>query len=191
MYGASDLVKLDSRSIADKAQINWSTTSSTLHQGKRPRYRLDQQPVDVQPTAKSPSSEFIPPQQTLSSLLLRPCHICHRRPTSRAMLDAYADCDRCHERACYICLRECEGSRCTLSSEDLRELAVLEDACGEKLDILDRRKKRQICGWCVVEGLDGNGNDVIRCLDCFDIGRNALSHSGLPLVTWMSTKSRI
>ncbi|KKA25707.1 hypothetical protein T310_0263 [Rasamsonia emersonii CBS 393.64] len=48
--------------------------------------------------------------------LLRPCHICHRRPTTRVMLDAYADCELCGERACYICLRECNAVGCGSTS---------------------------------------------------------------------------
>ncbi|PGH08040.1 hypothetical protein GX51_01481 [Blastomyces parvus] len=43
---------------------------------------------------------------------LSPCHICHRRPTTRSTLDAYADCDLCAERTCYICLRECMAVDC-------------------------------------------------------------------------------
>ena len=40
---------------------------------------------------------------------LSPCHICRRKPTLKAELDAFADCEVCAERTCYICFRECIG----------------------------------------------------------------------------------
>ncbi len=40
---------------------------------------------------------------------LRPCHICHRKPTRKSDLDSYANCEACGERTCYICIRECLG----------------------------------------------------------------------------------
>ena len=40
---------------------------------------------------------------------LRPCHICRRRPSDRAQLDRYADCEGCGARTCFVCMRQCEG----------------------------------------------------------------------------------
>jgi hypothetical protein len=40
---------------------------------------------------------------------LNPCHICRRKPTIKSELDAFADCEACSERTCYICIRECLG----------------------------------------------------------------------------------
>lgn len=40
---------------------------------------------------------------------LSPCHICRRKPTVKSELDAFADCEECMERTCYICIRECLG----------------------------------------------------------------------------------
>lgn len=40
---------------------------------------------------------------------LSPCHICRRKPTVKSELDAFADCEECTERTCYICIRECLG----------------------------------------------------------------------------------
>ncbi|KAL1965301.1 hypothetical protein VTN77DRAFT_5903 [Rasamsonia byssochlamydoides] len=60
----------------------------------------------ISPEVSPRTVEPLPPP------LLRPCHICHRRPTTRVMLDAYADCELCGERACYICLRECNAVGC-------------------------------------------------------------------------------
>ncbi|KAK3906773.1 hypothetical protein C8A05DRAFT_11467 [Staphylotrichum tortipilum] len=42
------------------------------------------------------------------SLMLR-CHICFRKPTKKADLDSFADCQGCGERTCYVCIRECLG----------------------------------------------------------------------------------
>jgi len=48
-------------------------------------------------------------QRTATSTLLRPCHICHRRPTKKSDLDSFADCHMCCERTCYVCIRQCLG----------------------------------------------------------------------------------
>lgn len=40
---------------------------------------------------------------------LRACHICRRRPSDRAQLDQYADCEGCGARTCFVCMRQCEG----------------------------------------------------------------------------------
>lgn len=42
---------------------------------------------------------------------LSPCHICHRKPTKKTELDSYADCEGCGRRTCYVCIRECLGSK--------------------------------------------------------------------------------
>ncbi|KAJ5995918.1 hypothetical protein N7481_002895 [Penicillium waksmanii] len=64
------------------------------------------------PTTTPTSAPSSATTTTTHPSALRPCHICHRRPTTRQVLDAYADCDLCAERACYICLRLCDGSSC-------------------------------------------------------------------------------
>ncbi|KAH9909152.1 hypothetical protein F4778DRAFT_215576 [Xylariomycetidae sp. FL2044] len=44
-----------------------------------------------------------------SSALLRPCHICHRKPTKKSDLDSFADCMGCGQRTCFVCIRACQG----------------------------------------------------------------------------------
>ncbi|KAH7328633.1 hypothetical protein B0I35DRAFT_417939 [Stachybotrys elegans] len=51
------------------------------------------------------------PQARTSASLLAPCHICHRRPTKKADLDSFGECEACGKRACFICIRECRGWR--------------------------------------------------------------------------------
>lgn len=105
-----------------------------------------------------------------SPLSLRPCHICHRRPTTRELLDAYADCDLCGQRACYICLRQCDASDCC-GSVDVggnllfkdRSDRVQEDINGPETEA---RQARKICSGCAVEGVTEMGVEVVRCLDC-------------------------
>ncbi|KAI0889906.1 uncharacterized protein GGS22DRAFT_5827 [Annulohypoxylon maeteangense] len=41
--------------------------------------------------------------------LLSPCHICHRKPTKKSDLDSFADCMGCGQRACFVCIRACQG----------------------------------------------------------------------------------
>ncbi|KAK2741778.1 hypothetical protein FQN57_005522 [Myotisia sp. PD_48] len=100
---------------------------------------------------------------------LAPCHICHRRPTTRTVLDAYADCEICLERTCYVCLRECNGLSC-------REWAIhsgLEGGMGigweggdGDLSVAGRR----ICSSCSVEGISDRGQEIVRCLVCYERG---------------------
>ncbi|KAG8170123.1 hypothetical protein KVR01_000868 [Diaporthe batatas] len=59
--------------------------------------------------ARSPSANKLGPRTTITTNLLAPCHICHRKPTKKTDLDSYADCQGCGERTCYICMRECLG----------------------------------------------------------------------------------
>ena len=40
---------------------------------------------------------------------LSPCHICHRKPTLIRELDAFASCEGCGKRTCWVCIRECLG----------------------------------------------------------------------------------
>ncbi|KAI1261020.1 hypothetical protein F5Y18DRAFT_213374 [Xylariaceae sp. FL1019] len=59
----------------------------------------------------------VPPslQQTRPSITratssaLTPCHICHRKPTKKTDLDSFADCMGCGRRACFVCIRACQG----------------------------------------------------------------------------------
>ncbi|KAK3953226.1 hypothetical protein QBC32DRAFT_123353 [Pseudoneurospora amorphoporcata] len=37
------------------------------------------------------------------------CHICCRKPSKKADLDSYADCEGCGQRTCYVCMRQCPG----------------------------------------------------------------------------------
>lgn len=59
--------------------------------------------------ARSPSASKLGPRTTITTNVLAPCHICHRRPTKKTELDSYADCQGCGERTCYVCMRECLG----------------------------------------------------------------------------------
>ena len=99
---------------------------------------------------------------------LRPCHICHRRPTTRQVLDAYADCDLCNERACFICLRQCDSRMCPGTVKMSMGVRNNSDPCGLSagLDENDNESYRKICSSCAVEGVSEFGTDTVRCLDC-------------------------
>ncbi|EEQ34724.1 conserved hypothetical protein [Microsporum canis CBS 113480] len=92
------------------------------------------------------------------SQILSPCHICHRRPTTRTALDAYADCEICGKRACYVCLRECDDVYC--------------QERGSNIDRESHRTSlgRRICSSCAVEGILETGEEVVRCLVCVEHG---------------------
>jgi hypothetical protein len=116
--------------------------------------------------------------------LLHPCHVCHRRPTTRSVLDAYADCELCGERACYICLRECNGPECWASTpattdKNARRVPYISGICyglttsspppaddPELVTTCSSQNRRKICSWCAVEGVTDSGREVVWCLDC-------------------------
>lgn len=135
-------------------------------------------PTTTIPTSKSPfspsettshSNKHTAPSQQ-GTPILSPCHICHRRPTTRSVLDAYADCELCAERTCYICLRECNGPDCrtaaTSSSPSTPMHPTTNDCSREKQE----PPGRKVCSWCAVEGSTECGIDVVWCLDCVQRG---------------------
>ena len=56
-----------------------------------------------------PTDPSIHHQTTSSASLMSRCHICFRKPTKKADLDSFADCQGCGQRTCYVCIRECLG----------------------------------------------------------------------------------
>lgn len=136
----------------------------------------------LQPVQSSPPWTYDPPPESpmtpvssksetssttsASNLFLRPCHICHRRPTARAVLDAYGDCDLCEQRVCYICVRVCEGISCRRRF----------DKSHGSLPIADTRRntifeRRRICRYCAMERYDEEGYEKICCLACVSTER--------------------
>lgn len=101
----------------------------------------------------------------IASLLLQPCHVCWRRPTTWAVLDGYTDCEACGSRTCYICLRECEDYDCKFATVDMHEESA-------RLGVdryAGKVRRRRLCSLCAVEYIDADGVDMIRCLDCADV----------------------
>ncbi|KAF3387400.1 hypothetical protein F1880_001436 [Penicillium rolfsii] len=116
-------------------------------------------PKTIVPLASYPST---------SPSALRPCHICHRRPTTRQVLDAYADCDLCGERACFICLRQCDALDCPGSTRTAYPEQHGPDlfVSNEDFDGATLGRRRKVCSSCAVEGLSETGMEIVRCLDC-------------------------
>ncbi|KAJ5186041.1 hypothetical protein N7472_010881 [Penicillium cf. griseofulvum] len=111
-----------------------------------------------------------PTQQSASPPALRPCHICHRRPTTRQVLDAYADCDLCHERACFICLRQCDSSSCGgafgLPEDPDMHMHIRMGSIDDANYDASEAPRRKICSSCAVEEVTETGAEIVRCLDC-------------------------
>ncbi|KAJ5660741.1 uncharacterized protein N7484_000113 [Penicillium longicatenatum] len=128
---------------------------------------------NIYASAQGPYSPPVSPRtvpisyQSTSPSALRPCHICHRRPTTRQVLDAYADCDLCGERACFICLRQCDAPAC-------RGVPGHPETPGESdiyspegpFDLESTDSRRKICSSCAVEGITETGTEIVQCLDC-------------------------
>ncbi len=99
---------------------------------------------------------------------LSPCYICWRKPTGRKELDAFAYCECCAKRTCYICIRECEGlgvTRCaSMGGVDACRSKGFGEERGEgwQRKVLEGHRGR-ICSRCCVErGKDGE----VWCLGC-------------------------
>ena len=118
-------------------------------------------------TNKSPLHDDSSPKP-IAALLLRPCHICSRRPTTRAVLDGYSDCDECGSRTCYICLRICEDVNCQFATVDIHKdgLSVTSEST---IEAYTKKRKRRLCSLCTVEYIDRDGSDTARCLDCAEL----------------------
>lgn len=118
------------------------------------------------------------------SSLLNPCHICHRRPTTRSVLDAYGDCNLCSKRACYICLRECLGPHCRglppISPRSTHRSTTTNSNDTTKREHTDgdtELEGKKICSSCAVEGVTEYGEDIVWCLDCVERDRCAMETS--------------
>lgn len=114
---------------------------------------------------------------TNTKLVLRPCHICHRKPSTKVMLDAYADCELCGQRACYICLRECNASNCHANSQHSPSgVECFDTEMGHPDDDKSGStgRQRKICSLCAIEGLTDTGQEIVWCVDC--VRREQIHH---------------
>ncbi|XXG94713.1 hypothetical protein Hte_000970 [Hypoxylon texense] len=119
------------------------------------------------------------PKSVNPAALLSPCHICHRKPTKRSDLDSFADCLGCGQRACFVCIRECQGwlpptfpSNLVKEEQSLSSSFTMTDADGPSPGHelggfyegwSGRGHRAMICSRCCVER--GSEGDVV-CLGC-------------------------
>lgn len=76
-----------------------------------PRKLLDPRPrrrAALAENATTTNWAVTPTKFPRTAPVLQPCHICHKAPKQKGDLDAYTNCQRCHARTCYICVRQCE-----------------------------------------------------------------------------------
>ncbi|RAL01482.1 uncharacterized protein BO80DRAFT_405910 [Aspergillus ibericus CBS 121593] len=123
---------------------------------------LDVNSPPVSPRTISPNPYQQPQTLCASAFCLRPCHICHRRPTTLEFVDAYADCELCGQRSCYICLRHCDAINCNGLAK-IPKRNFQESANG---DGVQAGQARKVCSTCAVEGVTEGGMEVVRCLEC-------------------------
>jgi len=107
---------------------------------------------------------------------LSPCHICRRKPNLRSELDAFADCEDCGKRTCYICIRECLGSSAAAIEEQEYNALSFSFHGEEALEIMGSEGKRKeghkgmVCSRCCVErGTEGE----VLCLGCCRAGEES------------------
>ena len=87
-----------------------STHLPSVHKKRSSQqYRTTQNPHCLSNNNNTKPSLVPGRTNTATAASLAPCHICHRRPTKKSDLDSFAECQGCGGRACYICIRECQG----------------------------------------------------------------------------------
>ncbi|PWY65283.1 hypothetical protein BO94DRAFT_570406 [Aspergillus sclerotioniger CBS 115572] len=116
----------------------------------------------VSPRTTSPNPYQQPQTLCASAFCLRSCHICHRKPTTREFIDAYADCDLCGQRSCHICLRYCDAIDCS----GLVKMPTFNFQESANSDGMQTQRARKVCSACAVEGVTEAGMEVARCLEC-------------------------
>ncbi|KAH7022969.1 hypothetical protein EDB80DRAFT_696154 [Ilyonectria destructans] len=111
------------------------------------------------------ASRFAP---RVTSAILAPCHICHRRPTKKSDLDSFAQCQGCNERACFVCIRECQGwnldSGSVLSEQEILSRSFHMD------DVDDHQSPQQTdnqrAGHDTRKGWAAGGHRAVVCSRC-------------------------
>src|SRR6266536_1142762 len=96
-----------------RRQTHKTSPRSSPHRSITAPPQLQTADLPPPPLSRRISSPAISPKTVpISMLMLKACHICHRRPHARVHLDGYINCDLCVERTCFICVRECKSSKC-------------------------------------------------------------------------------
>jgi hypothetical protein len=126
-----------------------STTKHDPHASKR---------IHLSPKSRRPPTPAsLLSNEYFSNANMRPttsaCHLCHRQPKTILDLEAFTDCESCHERTCNVCVRSCEGPSCVSSNRHLTS--------------------KRVCGKCCTEvGVDGR----VWCLSCYEDDENVEDH---------------
>ncbi len=98
---------------------------------------------------------------SLTTPILLPCHICHRRPSIHSDLASYWACEVCDSQTCYVCMRACKGGGCRSAAAKIG--STLETTGGDTGTPITRG--RNICAKCCVEvGAEGR----VWCLVCYE-----------------------
>ncbi|KAF7899237.1 uncharacterized protein EAF01_008450 [Botrytis porri] len=124
------------------------------------RVRVDYLPSE--PESRIESTKEKEKEKNGSGMDLRACHICHRKPTVKKELDAFANCEGCGKRACWVCIRECLGG---WGNTQMGEEAAGKEGWGEK----GTKHRGMVCSRCCVER--GTEGDVL-CLGCLRMERS-------------------
>ncbi|KAF5025028.1 hypothetical protein F66182_2896 [Fusarium sp. NRRL 66182] len=155
---------------------DFNAPSYPLNNSHRRRRSSQLKTLHVQPVFAKPR---------VTSAVLAPCHICHRRPTKKSDLDSFADCQGCGEHTCFVCIREChgwnlDGSSVLSEQEVLSRSFHMDDVDGTRPeqhnDATRSTEKQKDKGWdavghrnvvcsrcCIERGSEGD----VACLGCF------------------------
>lgn len=124
------------------------------------RVRVEYLPIETEPRIEQMKEK----EKNTGAMDLRACHICRRKPTVKKELDAFANCEGCAKRTCWVCIRECLGE-CGVKLRMGGEVGKQEDG-GEGWGENGMQHRGMVCSRCCVErGTEGE----VLCLGCLRV----------------------
>ncbi|KAF4948705.1 hypothetical protein FSARC_13670 [Fusarium sarcochroum] len=140
---------------------DFNASNYPLNTTHRRRRSSQLKTLQVQPAFAKPK---------VTSALLAPCHICHRRPTKKSDLDSFADCQGCGERACFVCIRECHGwnldGGSVLSEQEVLSRSFHMDDVDTEPQSQQPKKNATSGGQQANKGWDAVGHQAVVCSRC-------------------------
>ncbi|KAM0564274.1 hypothetical protein ACHAPJ_000484 [Fusarium lateritium] len=140
---------------------DFNASNYPLNTTHRRRRSSQLKTLQVQPAFAKPK---------VTSALLAPCHICHRRPTKKSDLDSFADCQGCGERTCFVCIRECHGwnldGGSVLSEQEVLSRSFHMDDADAQPQQQQPKNNATGGGQQTIKGWDAVGHQAVVCSRC-------------------------
>ncbi|KAF7868469.1 hypothetical protein EAF04_005000 [Stromatinia cepivora] len=125
------------------------------------RVRVEYLPAETEPRTEQMKEK----EKSAGTMDLRACHICRRKPTVKKELDAFANCEGCAKRTCWVCIRECLGGWGGKMGM-VEEGGGMDEGKDEGWGGKGMQHRGMVCSRCCVErGTEGE----VLCLGCLRV----------------------